>query len=317
MSRHVHLHSHAPVFQPSSFAAHREVDSSAMPLFISSTPLAHSAPTDQAAGLRRLFAQRQVRFVPVASNPHVAFAGALLERLCAGFAEQGAHTLVVDASEHAAPADGFESATLADRIDVPSHGVSVLSARGLPLRYLDSHGCTTGFLDAVSAAAPRADVVLVHASATDLCRMFMRFYGRCEHTDRPRPLLLADDHPASVTHAYAAMKLLTHRAGLLVHDLLLCAADASPRGERIAMQLATCGDDFLGAVLRDWMQMDPSSDAQRDTDGGGCGAVAPALRRWVRDTLKPDPIRNGSVPHTPPPAALHTASSAPRASALN
>ncbi len=375
MSRHVHLHSYAPLFQASTAAlpaAARLPAGQSAPLFISSTPLAatdHQAhtqahtqahakadtPADQAAGLRRLFAHTQVRFVPLAANPHVAFAGVVRERLCAALAEQGAQVLVVDASEQAAPPGDDAPAALVARIAPFAPGVSVLSARGLPLRYLDAHGCTTGFLDAVSAAAPHADVVLVHASAADLCRMFMRFYGRCEHTARPRPLLLADDHPASVTHAYAAMKLLTHRAGLMVHDLLLCAAPASPRSERIAMQLATCADDFLGAVLRDWMQIDPAGEVPRHnardlrtdtvtdtvTDTNTDTAATQALRRWVRDTLKPDPALGWSLPagspthaslihasriHASPtpappaytaPAALHAAAHAAHACALN
>jgi flagellar biosynthesis protein FlhG len=45
------------------------------------------------------------------------------------------------------------------------------------------------------------------------------------------------------------------------------------------MQIATCADDFLGAVLRDWMQVDPASDPR--------SASTSALRRWVRDTLQP------------------------------
>ncbi len=108
-------------------------------------------------------------------------------------------------------------------------------------------GSTAPFLQAVADAAPQADVVLVHASASELCRLFARGTDcRARGDDRCGPLLLADDRPASVTHAYAAMKLLTQRAGLVVHDLLLGAAPHSPRAERIAMQLATCADDFLG-----------------------------------------------------------------------
>ena len=96
---------------------------------------------------------------------------------------------------------------------------------------------------------------------------------------RPRPLLLAEDHPISVKHAYSSLKLLTQRAGLMVHDLMLVAAPQSPRAERIAIQIATCADDFLGAVLRDWIQVDPASDAR--------SASTPDLRRWVRETLQP------------------------------
>ena len=239
------------------------------------TSFSPSMPLDQADGLRRLFAHAQVRFVPVVSNPHMAFGGVMLERLCSGFAEQGCHTLVIDAGENAPEPNEIAPLDLADSIETLSHEVSYLAARGLPLRYVDAQGSTAGFLDAVSRAAPGADVVLVHAGAADLCRLFMRG----ESVNRPRPLLLADDRPVSVTHAYAAMKLLTQRGGLLVHDLLLSAAPSSPRAERIAMQIATCADDFLGAVLRDWMQVDPASDPR--------SASTSALRRWVRDTLQP------------------------------
>lgn len=259
-----------------------------------------SMPLDQADGLRRLFAHAQVRFIPVVSNPHMAFGGVMLERLCSGFAEQGCHTLVVDAGENAPAPNELAEVDLAECVETLSQEVSYLAARGLPLRYVDAQGSTAGFLEAVLRAAPEADVVLVHASASDQCRLFMRHNTRAESSTRPRPLLLADDRPVSVTHAYAAMKLLTQRAGLLVHDLLLSAAPSSPRAERIAMQIATCADDFLGAVLRDWMQIDPASDAR--------SASTPALRRWVRDTLAPV---NGEL------AALPVATNEYRAYALN
>lgn len=228
-------------------------------------------PLDQADGLRRLFAHARVTFIPVVSNPHVAFGGVMLERLCTAFGEHGRHTLVVDAGEHAPAHAEMATMELAECIEGLSSQVSYLAARGLPIRFVDTHGSTAPFLQAVSDAAPHADVVLIHAAATDLARLFAK--------SEARPLLLADDRPASVTHAYAAMKLLTQRAGLVVHDLLLAAAATSPRAERIAMQIASCADDFLGAVLRDWVQIDPATDA---TD-----APSPALRRWARETLQP------------------------------
>ena len=71
-------------------------------------PGLHSRPVplDQAHGLRRLFAHARVRFVPVASNPHVAFGGVMLERLCTALGEHGKHTLVVDAAERSREAAG-------------------------------------------------------------------------------------------------------------------------------------------------------------------------------------------------------------------
>jgi flagellar biosynthesis protein FlhG len=71
---------------------------------------------------------------------------------------------------------------------------------------------------------------------------------------------MAADQPQSVTHAYGAMKLLALRNGLMSYDLLLAADPASPRRERIAEQLSSCADRFLGAVLRDCAPVDPASD---------------------------------------------------------
>jgi hypothetical protein len=233
--------------------------------------LSRPAPLDQAHGLRQRFSTLATRFVPVVSNPHVAFSGVMLERLCTAFGEHGRHTLVIDAAETSPSPSEMIEVDLVDCIDRVSPQVSYLAARGAPLRYVDARGSTARFLQAAADAAPKANVVLVHAPAADLCRLFMR--------TEARPLLLADDRPSSVTHAYGAMKLLTQRAGLVVFDLMLCAAAHSPRSERIAMQLATCGDDFLGAVLRNWMHVDPATDATE--------APTPGLARWAAEALQP------------------------------
>jgi flagellar biosynthesis protein FlhG len=204
----------------------------------------------------------------------MAFGGMMLERLTTAIGELGLHTLVVDAAERAAEHSELALMSLADCIEPLSAQVSYLVARGLPIKFVDTQGSTAPFLDAVAEAAPHAEVVLVHAPATDLVRLF----ARGAQTSGVSPLLMADDRPASVTHAYAALKLLTQRAGLVVHDLLLGAAPNSPRAERIAMQLATCADDFLGAALRDWVQLDPAAAATE--------APTAALRRLVRQTLR-------------------------------
>jgi hypothetical protein len=236
-------------------------------------------PIDQAQGLRQLFAHAQVRFIPVVANPHVAFGGLMLERLCSGFAEQGLRTLVVDASGRSSAPSEMALLDLAVCIEPLSSQVAYLAARGLPLKFVDATGSTRAFLQAVAEASPESRIVLVHAEAGDLCRLFGQA-GRSGETQPVCPLLLADDHPTSVTHAYAAMKLLARRAGLLVHELLLGAAEDSPRAERIAMQVAICADDFLGAVLRDWVRLDPASAPTDPT--------TPALRRWVRERLQRD-----------------------------
>jgi flagellar biosynthesis protein FlhG len=270
-------------------------------------PMSRTLPLDQADGLRRLFAHSRVCVLPVVSNPNVAFGGVMLERLCTAFAEHGRHTLVLDAAERASEHSEMALLDLAECIEPLSAQVSYLAARGLPLRFVDLTGSTAGLLHAVIEAAPQCDVLLVHASASELCRLFARGAGLDrDGVARCRPLLLADDRPASVTHAYAAMKLLTQRAGLVVHDLLLGAARHSPRSERIAMQIATCADDFLGAVLRDWVRIDPACDATEPP--------SPELRRLVREQLRsahggtpPSPAAAPASPHPNPHAGANPA----------
>ncbi len=267
-------------------------------------PLNPSPPRDQAHGLRRLFAQTAVRLVPVVANPHIAFGGVLLERLCTALAEQGARTLVVDASERAPAPDELAVMGLAECIEPLSTEVSYLAARTLPLRYVDTHGSTAPFLQAVVDAAPDSDVVLVHAGASELSRLF----ARQTLAAQVRPMLLATDHPASVTHAYAAMKLLTLRAHLMVYHLLLGSAPASPRAPRIAEQLAICADTFLGALLHDWALVDPACHAAEAPPSG--------LRRLARTMLTPAPAASAAAnPSRPPLDPAFAAPAARRTSA--
>lgn len=231
-------------------------------------------PMDQAAGLRQMFAKAQTRFVPVVSNPHLVFGGVLLERLCTALGELNLHTLVVDASERAAEPAELTRFDLAEGLERLSAQVSYLSARGLPLRFVDASGSTQNFLAAVADAAPFADVVLLHAPANDLARMFAH---RAPGVDAPRAVLLCDERPEAVTHAYAALKLLATRCGVMVHDLLLAAMPQSQRAALVADRLGQCADDFLGAVLHDFVCIDPAEAA--------ADAPSDALRRLVAELL--------------------------------
>lgn len=217
-------------------------------------------PADQAQGLRRLFAGHTLRCVPVVSNPILAFGGALLERLCTAYAEQGLRTLVVDAGERARAPRELARFDLAEGVEVLSPRVRYLAARGLPLRHVDAGGSTSGFLEAVAEASPDIDVMLVHAPAPELARLFAR-PARELQASALRPLVLCDEHADSVTHAYAAIKLLAARAGLKAHDLLIGAASGSRRAALVAERVARCADEFLGAVLHDWVAVDPHEAA--------------------------------------------------------
>jgi flagellar biosynthesis protein FlhG len=243
------------------------------------------APLDQADGLRRLFAGRRQRFVPLAANPHVAASGLLLDRVAGALAARGQRVLVVDAADRSPAPHEMALLDLGACIETLTPQIGYLAACGLPLAHVDTRGSAAGFLDALSQAAPKADVVLLHANATDLARLFMR--------RAVRPILMGADHAESIKHAYAACKLLAQRCGLMTFDLLLAANPRARRTPSIAANLADCADGFLGAVLHDWAAVDPDAapratlDAALDrllaaqlslSEDGGPGARAAAPR---------------------------------------
>jgi hypothetical protein len=255
-----------------------------------------SSHHDQAAGLRQMFAGACARFVAVVSNPHVACGGVMLERLSTAFAERGARVLVVDAGERAGAAGEMAMIDLAQCVERLSPQVAYLAARGLAIRFVDAAGSTRAFLERAAEAAPGCDVVIVHAPASEICRMFVQRRGgdaAIGTAELPCPIVVADDRPPSVTHAYASMKLLAQRAGLVVSELLLGAAPSSPRAERIAAKLAGCADNFFAGVLRDWARIDPEGDP--------CDAPSAALRRIVAGRFENHAALAASVR----PAARH------------
>jgi len=210
-----------------------------------------SLPTDQADGLRRMFAAAESVLVPVVANPHVEHHGSMLARLAGVFAEQGLNTLVVDAADTAPEPGELAFIDLAACVEPLGPQLAYLAARGLPMRHVDTHGSCAGFLPRVMNVVGETDVVVLHAEARVLARML----GQREL----RPVLLASANGESVTHAYAAMKLLVQRLGLMSFDLVQPVARArTPSPAQIADRLADCADRFLGAALHDWAAIEPN-----------------------------------------------------------
>jgi flagellar biosynthesis protein FlhG len=226
---------------------------------------------DQADGLRRLFTDgsaRRTQAMAVVSNPNVADGGLMLERLCSALGEASRKVLVIDAAERSPAPRDLAAVDLAACVEPLSRQVSYLAARGLVMRHVDSRGGAGGLLDAVARAAPQADVLLLHATASDLSRVFAahspwrRVASATDGEDALiRPILMADDHPTSVTHAYAAMKWLARRGGLWTCDLMLAVSPRSPRARAIPGQLADCADRFIGALLCQVACVDPDQSA--------------------------------------------------------
>ena len=204
--------------------------------------------SDQADGLRRLFAAPRQQIVPVAANRQVDCAGVLMERLSLAFSQLGAHVFVIDAADSSPQPHELVDIDLPSCIEQLGSGVHYLAARSLPRRHVNTRGSSEAWLQAVADCVPQADVVIVHAEARDLCRLL----GRREVA----PVLMSELSSESLTEAYAAMKLLSQRCGLMAFDLLVGMASRPRRAERVADRLASCADNFLSAVLRSWAAVD-------------------------------------------------------------
>ena len=306
---------------------------------------AMTTPDDQAASLRRLFARpeaREIAFVPVVANPHVAAGGALLERICTSLSERGFSILVVDAAETASEPHELAHVDLAACIEPLAVDVRFLAARGLAITAVDALGSARPFLRRLIEAAPDADAIVLHAGAADICRLFGRAHRRAptavaqaahaaaldnddplavlDDEERvPCPIVMADDSMASVTHAYASMKLLARRAGLSVTDLLLACDPKLPRTARIACQLAACAEGFVGAASRRSACVDPAEDAhlppsddlRRLLDA----QLGPRGGRGFRAGARP-PAYAGALPTSPVAAGRARYSPAGRAASI-
>ena len=207
-------------------------------------------PTDQADGLRRLFAAARAVIVPVVANPHVQHHGAVLARLASVFAEQGLNTLVVDAADTAPEPGELAFIDLGACVEPLSPQLAYLAARGLPMQHVDTHGSCASFIPRMMNVVYDVDVVVMHAEARVLARML--------GDQSLRPVLLASGASESLTHAYAALKMLVQRLGLMSFDLVMpTVRGRGPTPAQIASRVAECADRFLGAAMHDSATIDP------------------------------------------------------------
>lgn len=238
-------------------------------------------PTDQAHGLRQMFAARVIRFIPVVSNPSAACGGLVLERLCAAYAAFGLTTLVVDASDQARPPSELADFDLSEGIEVLSQQVSYMPAKGLPLRHVDARGSCATLLDALADASPQSDVILIHASASELVRIF----GQRAQQSNLRPLLFCNDTAEGLKDAYGAVKVICQRGHWMAYDLVICASPRSAQADEIVRRLAQCADTFLGAAQRKALRLDPRESAVSDPTPAFQALAAGLLRCAWTQTL--------------------------------
>lgn len=226
-------------------------------------------PSDQAAGLRALFAPRQAQLVPVLDNPQVDGGDALIDALVGAYLERGLQVLVVDAGARARASSDLALLNLAACVEPLSAQVGWLEARGLIAHHLDHRGSAARFSERLLEAAPQADVILLRAPVAELARVL----APPQQRQRTRPVLVTDLQQQNLTAAYAAMKWLNERAGCVVFGLLIAGHPELKLTQRIAHQLADCAERFLGAALPAWAGIEPGK------------RLSPALRRLARDCL--------------------------------
>jgi hypothetical protein len=221
------------------------------------------APLDQADGLRRLFAGHGARggqLLSLVANPHLPFGGLAVDRVVQALTTQGHHVLIVDAASGSPPPHELAQVDLAACIERIAPQVHYLSARGLAMSYVDTRGSSSAFVhavqDAALQAAPKVDVLLLHADAPELTRLLKSHPA----ASQLRPMLLGSDDAESIKHAYASAKLLAKRNELMSYDLLLVSAPHASRLNSIATSLGDCLENFLGAVLCHTAVVDPASD---------------------------------------------------------
>lgn len=231
--------------------------------------------------------KHRVCWIPIVSNPYVV-SRQLLESLTVAFTQRNERVVVVDAGPLAPEPAELATVSLECCLEPIAEGVSYLAARGLPRHYMDVHGDAIHFLNAVQACLPDDAVVLLHASAPELVRLFAG--------QNVRPVVMTDSRVDSVLDAYASFKLLSLRLGVRACDLLIASetkdkhgapeahpalsdsSDAAPRAlaerigvvpgsitpvasGRIATALSSCMSHFLGASLQSCV------DVQRDAQG--------------------------------------------------
>ena len=208
---------------------------------------------DQASGLRRLFARRALRVLPLASEAADTSARVLVVNLAAALARTGWTPLVIDGHRDGVAAHLAIPARLelADLIDGnhrfgavalrSEEGFSVLpAARGLGQIARDPAAADATF-GALASLSERFDIALVHANGATLGALLGQ---RAAET-----ALVCGAEDLDLTATYSQLKALVRRHGLTRFRVLF-DGDVDP--QKIAARhrrLAGAAQKFLAAVV--------------------------------------------------------------------
>ncbi len=216
-------------------------------------------PPDQADGLRRLFATPDVACVLVPENQAVAHADVAIERLTSAFTSQGLNALIVDAGSSAREAHELTAIDLAACVEAIAPRVSYLAARGLALLHAADHDATHPWQTTLAEAAPGADVLLVHAPASQLARLLV--------SSAARPVLLVDESAGSLDQVLSTLHLLRRYRPALAYDLLVVGDEAASHTFHIGHALTALRADLPSTQLQSWAVILPAQAAGSRASG--------------------------------------------------
>ncbi len=217
---------------------------------------------DQASGLRRLFARRALRVLPVASESSDAGATRFVVNLAAALSRMGWQPIVLDGRDDGVAgflglrptlelADLLTADHRFERVVLNSHaGFSILpAAQGLPMLGADPRAADAVF-SALASLGRGFEVALVHGDGATLGPLLGRRIAETTLVCGP-----ADE---DLTATYARLKALVTSYGMsrfrVVFDRAASAAETAMRHRRlatVAQRYLSASVEYGGLVLQD------------------------------------------------------------------
>ncbi len=217
------------------------------------------SPPDQAAGLRHLTDARPVRVIAVASGKGGVGKTSVSVNLAVGLSQLGRRVMLLDADLGLANVDvmlGLQpranlshvldgSRTLEEVLVDGPGGVRIVPASSGIARMADlspaEHG---GLIRAFSTLTMPLDVLIVDTAAgvSDAVARFTRAAQEI--------LVVVCDEPASITDAYALIKVLSRDHGVTRFRMLANMVPGEEAGQRLYRKLSLVCDRFLDVVVR-------------------------------------------------------------------
>jgi len=214
------------------------------------------ANTDQASGLRRM--QHPVKVIAVSSGKGGVGKTTAAVNLAIALAMQGRRAMLLDADFGLANVDvllGLHpehnlshvlagECRLEDIIVAGPHGVEIVPAASGRKRMaeLDARE-NAGLIHAFSELTQSLDVLIIDTAA-GLSESVVSFAQAAHHV-----LVLACDEPASITDAYALMKVLSRGHGVEAFKLLTNMTRGAEHGYQLYDKIARVCERFLDVTL--------------------------------------------------------------------